>query len=322
MRKLLAFLLLLLAPAVAPAVANAQAIGNGGTSITLPVSIAQGGTGQATANGALNALLPTQTSSSGYFLTTNGTSTSWAPETGTGTVTSVGLSLPSFITVSGSPVTASGTLTGVLATQSANLCFCGPSTGSAAAPTFRALVNADIPANLGVGGTSATGSASGDVTSAESASAGKHFFGTNGTLYLDGGVTTGSAFTIHGGNFNQSSGNAFNAGNSSMSSTGITSAATVRATLSSVVSYVPPVYVAAGTSVASTMHCISDTVTAAGISTTVTLTAPAAFASANYALFIEDETGLSSVLPTAQSSSSFTFTSVTTHVYAFHACAP
>lgn len=70
---------------------------------------------------------------------------------GTGTVTSVGLSLPSFITVSGSPVTGSGTLTGTLATQAANTVFAGPSSGGAVAPTFRALVAADLPAGTGTG---------------------------------------------------------------------------------------------------------------------------------------------------------------------------
>ncbi len=60
-----------------------------------------------------------------------------------GTVTSVGLSLPSFITVTNSPVSTSGTLTGTLATQVANTVFTGPSTGADAAPTFRALVKAD-----------------------------------------------------------------------------------------------------------------------------------------------------------------------------------
>ena len=54
---------------------------------------------------------------------------------GSGTVTSVGLSLPSFITVTGSPVTTSGTLTGTLASQSAYTGF-GNWTGSGAAPTF------------------------------------------------------------------------------------------------------------------------------------------------------------------------------------------
>lgn len=66
---------------------------------------------------------------------------------GAGTVTSVGLSLPSSIlTVSGSPVISAGTLTGSLANQSANLVWAGPGTGSPAQPTFRSLVAADMPA--------------------------------------------------------------------------------------------------------------------------------------------------------------------------------
>lgn len=65
--------------------------------------------------------------------------------TGTGTVTSVALALPPFITVTGSPVTTSGTLTGTLATQTANTIFSGPNTGGPATPTFRSLVSADIP---------------------------------------------------------------------------------------------------------------------------------------------------------------------------------
>jgi hypothetical protein len=65
---------------------------------------------------------------------------------GGGTVTSVGLSLPNLFTITGSPVTASGTLTATLATQAANRVFAGPTTGADAAPTFRALVAEDIPA--------------------------------------------------------------------------------------------------------------------------------------------------------------------------------
>lgn len=42
------------------------------------VAISAGGTGQTTANAALNVLLPTQTSNSGKYLTTNATNTSWA----------------------------------------------------------------------------------------------------------------------------------------------------------------------------------------------------------------------------------------------------
>ena len=63
---------------------------------------------------------------------------------GAGTVTSVGLSLPAIFSVSGSPVTNSGTLTGTLVSQSPNTFFAGP-TGASAAPSFRAIVSADLP---------------------------------------------------------------------------------------------------------------------------------------------------------------------------------
>lgn len=62
-----------------------------------------------------------------------------------GTVTSVGLSLPGIFSVTGSPVTSSGTLTASLASQTANTVFASPN-GLAGTPTFRALVAADIPA--------------------------------------------------------------------------------------------------------------------------------------------------------------------------------
>lgn len=77
---------------------------------------------------------------------------------GTGTVTSVGLSLPAIFTVSGSPVTTSGTLTGTLANQNANLVFAGPTSGFSGAPTFRALVAADLPS------VPPSGTAGGDLT--------------------------------------------------------------------------------------------------------------------------------------------------------------
>lgn len=65
---------------------------------------------------------------------------------GGGTVTSVGLSLPTDIfDVSGSPVTTAGTLTATLDTQTANTVWAGPTTGSPATPAFRALVAGDIP---------------------------------------------------------------------------------------------------------------------------------------------------------------------------------
>ena len=60
-------------------------------------------------------------------------------------VTSVALTAPSIFSVTGSPVTTSGTLDFALANQSANAVFAGPSTGADAAPTFRALVSDDLP---------------------------------------------------------------------------------------------------------------------------------------------------------------------------------
>lgn len=82
---------------------------------------------------------------------------------GSGTVTSVGLSLPSILTVSGSPVTTTGTLTGTLATQSANTVFAGPASGAAATPTFRALTLASADyANQGTTTTVLHGNAAGN----------------------------------------------------------------------------------------------------------------------------------------------------------------
>lgn len=64
---------------------------------------------------------------------------------GSGTVTSVGLSLPGIFSVANSPVTSAGTIAASLVVQAANRVWAGPSTGDDAAPTFRALVQADIP---------------------------------------------------------------------------------------------------------------------------------------------------------------------------------
>ena len=76
-----------------------------------------------------------------------------------GTVTSVGLSLPSMFSVSGSPVTTSGTLTATLVNQGANTFF-GNNTGSGTAPTFNSMAaltsNNDTNVTLSLGGTPAT----------------------------------------------------------------------------------------------------------------------------------------------------------------------
>jgi hypothetical protein len=71
----------------------------------------------------------------------------WTPAT-TGTLTSVGFadtSTTPIYTITNSPITTSGTIDQTLNTQTANTVFAGPTTGSAAQPTFRTLVAADIP---------------------------------------------------------------------------------------------------------------------------------------------------------------------------------
>lgn len=98
-------------------------------SLTGILSIASGGTGQTTANAALNALLPTQTGNSGKFLKTGGSNSSWelvtktdvglgnventalSTWTGSGNITSVGTLL------SGSIPNTLITGLGTLATQ-------------------------------------------------------------------------------------------------------------------------------------------------------------------------------------------------------------
>lgn len=101
----------------APSVANdALSFGNIATITTLtltnPLGIPQGGTGQITASAAINALLPTQTSNSGKVLSTNGSVASWVATGATGTVTSIDVSGGSTgLTTSGGPITANGTIT-------------------------------------------------------------------------------------------------------------------------------------------------------------------------------------------------------------------
>jgi hypothetical protein len=132
-----------------PATATTGAITLAGT-----LTIANGGTnGSATptaygvAYGTGTAYAFTAAGTTGQVLTaTTGGAPTWASPATSGTVTSVGLSMPTQFTVTNSPVTSSGTLTANWNTQTANYVLAGPTTGAAAVPTFRALVAADIPA--------------------------------------------------------------------------------------------------------------------------------------------------------------------------------
>lgn len=142
------------------------------------------------------------------FLRNDGT---WQTATAnTGTVTSVSLSLPGMFTVSGSPVTTSGTLTAELASQTANTIFAAPS-GSAGVPSFRSLVATDIPSldasklttgTLGTarGGTGLTSFTQGGVLYASSTSAlASSAAGTAGQVLTSNGTGAPSWTTINAG---------------------------------------------------------------------------------------------------------------------------
>ena len=102
---------------------------------------------------------------------------------GSGTVTSVGMTVPAaLLSVTPSTITTSGSFALSLTTESANQIFAGPSSGSAATPTFRALTTADIPA-LPYG--------TGTVTSVSGT-------GTVNGITLTGTVTTSGSLTLGG----------------------------------------------------------------------------------------------------------------------------
>ena len=130
-----------------PSAATTGAVTLGGT-----LGVANGGTGLTTtpANGALDIgngsgfTRTTLTAGTGISVT-NGSGSITIANTG---VTSAAMTVPSFLSVSGSPITTTGTFAVTLATQTANTVFAGPTTGSAAAPTFRALVLKDLSTAL------------------------------------------------------------------------------------------------------------------------------------------------------------------------------
>ena len=95
----------------------------------------------------INALIPSQTGNSGKFLTTDGTSTSWATVGGggggSGTVTSVAQTFTGgIVSVSGSPITTSGTLALTVAGTSGGVPYfsSGTTWASSAALAANALV--------------------------------------------------------------------------------------------------------------------------------------------------------------------------------------
>jgi hypothetical protein len=184
--------------------------------VTGTVAIANGGTGQTTANSAFNALAPSQASNSGKYLTTNGTDTSWATLSGVGTVTSVsgtgtvnGLTLTGTVTSSGS-LTLGGTLSGIAnsALTNSSITINGSATslgGSINVGTVTSVA-ATVPSFLSIGGSPVTSSGtlaitlSGTALPTTSGGTGLTSFTANGVVYASStsALATGSALTFDG----------------------------------------------------------------------------------------------------------------------------
>jgi len=81
-----------------------------------------------------------------YYGTDNLGNRGWYTLSGGGSVTSVGLSMPSDFAVTNSPITSFGTLTVAYNTQASHKFLAGPTAGADATPTFRTIVAADLPA--------------------------------------------------------------------------------------------------------------------------------------------------------------------------------
>lgn len=69
---------------------------------------------------------------------------------GSGTMTGIAFSVTAPFAISPTSTTTSNTFTLSISNQSANLVYAGPTTGADAAPTFRALVDADVPDDITV----------------------------------------------------------------------------------------------------------------------------------------------------------------------------
>jgi len=177
-------------------------ISGNAANVTGTVAVANGGTGAALTTS--NFVFAGPTSGSPAAPSFRALTTADIAGLSSGSVTSVALALPSIMTVSGSPVTSTGTLTGTLTTQAVNAIFAGPSSGAAAAPTFRSLTTADIPTlNQNTTGTAAnvTGIvavANGGTGLSSGTSGGVPYYSATGTIASSSALSA-SALVIGGG---------------------------------------------------------------------------------------------------------------------------
>jgi hypothetical protein len=180
-----------------------------GSTLSDTVTIAKGGTGQTTANDALNALLPSQVGASGKVLQSDGTNTSFVAAGGSGTVTSVSVTTANGVsgTVATSTTTPAISLTlGAIVPTSVNsVVVSGASTPTLAVTGTTSVSGANtgdqtITLTGGVTG-SGTGSFAATVVTNANLTGGVTSVGNAATVVtnanLTGGVTSvGNAATV------------------------------------------------------------------------------------------------------------------------------
>ncbi len=123
--------------------------------------------------------------------------TAWISATGLGSVTSVGIAVPtSLLTVSNTPITSAGTTTLGLASQAPNTVLIGPASGTSVAPTFRLLTNGDLPViNAVTGGTGQSTYTAGDLLYANTGTTLAKLPATvSGNVLLSAGTATAPAW--------------------------------------------------------------------------------------------------------------------------------
>lgn len=152
-----------------------------------PLAIIDGGTGQPTANAALNALLPSQTGNAGKALKTDGTNTSWSTDTDTGITQLTG-------DVTAGP--GSGSQAATLATVNGNVGSFGSSTSI---PTFTANAKGLITAASGNAVVAPAGTLTGATLAAGVTASSLTSVGTLVNLTVTNPITgsiTGNAATV------------------------------------------------------------------------------------------------------------------------------
>jgi hypothetical protein len=179
------------------------------SSITGTLPIANGGTGQTTANAAFNALAPVQTSAAGLYLKSDGTNTSWdAIDISTADVTGVllGVNGGTGVNNSGKTITLGGNLTtsgafAVTLTATATTNVTLPASGTLVNQTatetlYNKTLNSPVltTPQLGV-------PASGTLTNCTGLplATGITGFGTGGITALGNNVGSAGAFVVNGG---------------------------------------------------------------------------------------------------------------------------